>query len=73
MNTLILAQAAGGMTIIQWLMIAIVVAAVAAIMIAAFKHFGIAIPQLFITVLWIVVGAVICLVAIKFVAGLIWN
>ena len=48
----------------------VIVAAVAAIVFVATKAMGVAIPAWVLNVFWIVIIAVVCVAAIKFVAGL---
>jgi hypothetical protein len=47
----------------------IIIAAVIAIVFVALRKFGIAIPEWVVQVFWIVVVAIVCIVAIKFLVG----
>ena len=58
-----------GGSIVSLAIFIVVVAAVIGIVLVAVRASGIAVPPWVTTVLWIVFGAVICIVAIKVVAG----
>jgi hypothetical protein len=61
---------AGGYTLAQILIMAIVVIAVIAIFVAFVRYSGITIPPIVVTVFWIVLGAVVCIWAIRFVMSM---
>lgn len=67
---LLLAQGMAGYSIVQICIMVIVVAAVVGIMFVFLRQAGITIPPFIITVFWIVLAAIICIGAIKIVAGL---
>jgi hypothetical protein len=68
MNTLALLAIAGGFAgLAEWV---VIVAAIAAIVFLACKVMQVAIPGWVIQLFWILVAAVICIFAIRFVAGL---
>jgi hypothetical protein len=54
----------------QWAIWAVAVLAVLAIVYVAARAFGVAIPGWLIQVLWIVLAAVVCILAIRFVLSL---
>jgi len=60
----------GGVTFVQLAILIVVIAAVVGIVFVALRQFGIQIPQFVITIFWIVVCAVVAIIAIKFVAEL---
>lgn len=64
-----LAQVAG-LTIAHWAIIAIIAAAVIAIMYVALNRMGIAVPEWVIQIFWILVVAVVAILAIKFLMGM---
>lgn len=68
---MLLAQAViGGYSIVQILLIIVVVAACVGIVYVALQQFGVAIPAFAVKIFWIVVCAVLAILAIKFVASL---
>ncbi len=67
---MILAQIAG-YGLIQWIVIAIVLAGVIGIAMIAIKAAGIDIPGWVIQILWIVLVVIVAVVAIKFLAGML--
>ena len=60
----------GGYSIVQVVIAIIVIAAVVGIMYVALQQFGVAIPPFVVKVFWILVCAVVCILAIKFLASL---
>lgn len=66
-----LAQFAAQGSILYYLVIIIVIAAVIGIVLVALRQFGVAIPSWAVQIGWIVVVAVVATVAIKIVMGLI--
>lgn len=70
-NALILAQGMGAFSLLHWCVIVIVVAAAVGIVLAVCKHFGVAIPPIFVTIFWIVLVAIVAVVAIKILIGFI--
>jgi hypothetical protein len=67
--TLLLAQAVGGATMLQWIIVAIIVLAAIAILFAVTRHFGISIPPVLVFIFWVIVIAVVAIFAIK----LLWS
>lgn len=66
-----LAQAIiGGYSIVQIVIAIIVIAAVVGILYIALQQFGVTIPPFVVKVFWILVCAVVCILAIKFLASL---
>ena len=63
------AQVVGG-SILQWVILVIVVAAVIGIVLVALRKFGVAIPDWAVQIFWIVVVAIVAIGAIKIVMGL---
>lgn len=61
----------GQYTLIQWVIIAIVLAGIIGIALVVVRQAGIAIPGWVVQILWIVLAVVVAVVAIKFLAGLI--
>lgn len=61
----------GGMPIIHWIIVIIVVAAAIGIMYVALQQFGVQIPDFVVKIFWICVVAVVAILAVKFIAG-IW-
>ena len=61
----------GGISFIQIAILIVVVAAVVGIVFVALRQFGIQIPQFVVTIFWIVVCAVVAILAIKFIAELL--
>jgi len=59
-----------GYSIAQLAIAIVIIAAVVALMFVALKQFGIAIPGWVIQIFWILVVAVVVILAIRFVAGL---
>lgn len=57
-------------TLAQWLIMIVIVGALVAIGVAAAAHFGIAIPPLVWTLLWVVLGASLIILAIRFLMSL---
>lgn len=66
------AAAGAGLTIMHWIIIVVAVLAIIGIAIAASKQFGVPIPPFFIQVMWILIVAVVAIVAIKFLIDLVW-
>jgi hypothetical protein len=72
MNELMLAAVNfGAFGLIQWLIVAIVVAGVIGITLVVFRQSGIAIPGFVIQICWIVLCVVIGVIAIKLLASLL--
>lgn len=57
-------------TLAQWLIMIVIVGALVAIGVAAAQHFGIGIPPLVWTLLWVVLGASLIILAIRFLMSL---
>ncbi len=70
MTSMILAQAAS-YSLVQWIVIAIVLAGIIGIALIAIRAAGIEIPGWVIQILWIVLVVVVAVVAIKFLAGML--
>jgi|GEM_PF-6483284 hypothetical protein len=68
--TTLIAQAAGGYSIVQLLIIVIIIAACIGIMFVALRQFGVTIPPFIITIFWIVVCAFVAIFAIRFVMSM---
>jgi hypothetical protein len=68
MNALIFAV--GAWSVGQMAIAAIIVAAVVGIVYVAFRQMGVAIPPWVIQVVWILIVAIVCILAIKFLVGL---
>ena len=66
----LLAQGFGGFGLVHWGILIIVVAAVIGIVMIFLRQAGVTIPPFIVQVLWIVLAAVICIAAIKFIAGM---
>lgn len=66
----LLAVSFGAMTLIQWVIIAIVVAGVIGIAMVVVKQAGIAIPPFVVTIFWICLCVVVGVIAIKFLASM---
>lgn len=66
----LLAQAAG-LSIIQWVILAVIIAGVVGIAIIAFRQMGVSPPQWALQILWIVVVVIVAIVAIKFIVSLL--
>lgn len=66
MSTLLLAQVFVG-SVAGWAILAVVIAALVGIVLVAVRAAGVGIPPWVIQVFWIVVIAVVCILAIKFV------
>lgn len=64
------AQIAAGLGIGQIAIYVIIIAAIVAIVYVALQRFGIAIPPLFVRVFWILVTAVVCILAVRFLLSL---
>jgi hypothetical protein len=68
----ILAQVGlAGFGLVHWAIMIIIVLAVVAIVVVFLRQTGLTIPPFIITILWIVLAAVICIAAIKFIVS-IW-
>jgi hypothetical protein len=67
---LLLAQAIGGMTLVNFLIVAIVVCAAIGIALVAMRQSGINIPPAVWTIIWILVVAVVAILAIKLLVGI---
>ena len=67
----LLAQIAGGYSLIQIAIFVIVIAGVIGIVLVITKQMGVSIPPFIITVLWIVLAVIIGIVAIKFIASML--
>lgn len=65
------AGGAAGISIIQWLIIALVVAGCIGIVYVVVKQAGITIPPFIITIFWIVLAVLVGVLAIKFLWSLI--
>ncbi len=59
--------------IVGWVILLIIVVAVVAIGLIFLRVAGIQVPQWAWQVFWIVVAAVVCILAIKFLVGLSWS
>ena len=70
MSSLLLAVNFAGWGLIQWAIFIVIIAAIVAVVFVALKQFGIAIPGWVITIFWILVVAVVCIGAIRFLASL---
>ena len=71
MTTLLLAQTAlPTLTLVQWLTAGIILIAVLGIFWAFVKYSGINVPPLFITVFWIVAGAIVCIAGVRIVMSM---
>lgn len=68
---MILAQIAGSYTLIQWIIIAIVLAGIIGIALVVIRQAGITLPSWVVQILWIVLLVVVAVIAIKFLAGMI--
>ena len=66
---MLLAQFVGG-SIAYYAMVIILLAAVIGIVIVITRQMGVAIPPFIITVLWIILAAIVGILAIKFIAGM---
>jgi hypothetical protein len=69
----VLAQVGGGgmaWSIPQMVIIIIAVIAVIAILIAFVKYSGVQIPPIIVTVFWILLGAVVCILGVKFIVSI---
>ncbi len=66
-----LAQFAVPGSILYYLIIVIVIAAVIGIVFVALRQFGVSIPPWAVQIFWICVVAVVAIIAIKFVIGLL--
>lgn len=71
MKTLLLAQAVAGYGLIQWLIVAIVVAAIIGVVFVVIRQTGIVIPPFIISIFWILLAAVVGIVAIRFLWSLL--
>lgn len=60
----------GGLSIAQLAIVIIVVAAIIAVVFVALKQMGVQIPAFVITIFWILTAAVVCVLAVKFLAGM---
>lgn len=67
----LLAQIAGGYSLIQIAIFVVVILGVVGIVLVVAKQMGVAIPPFIITIFWIVLAVVIGIVAIKFIASLL--
>ncbi len=71
MNTaLLLAQGFGSYSLVQIIVAIIVIAACLGIMFVALRQFGVTIPPFVVMIFWIVVCAVVAIIAIRFVASM---
>jgi len=66
---MLLAQIAG-YTLVHWIVIVIIVAAVIGVMYVILGQMGVAIPPWLVKIFWILVAAVVGIVAIKFLLSL---
>lgn len=64
MNNCLVAQAIGGGTLVSWAIWIVLVIAIVSLVAMYVRNSGIAIPPLFASVIWIVLGAVIIIGAI---------
>jgi hypothetical protein len=67
----LVAQAAVGGTLVQYVIIAVIVCGVIGIGMIALRQSGIAIPPFVISIAWIVLVVVVAILAIKFIASLL--
>lgn len=67
----LLAQMAGGYSLIQIAIFVIVIAGIIGIVFVVTKQMGIAVPAWIITILWICLAVVIGIVAIRFLASML--
>jgi hypothetical protein len=72
MSTLMLLSQVGfgGFTVAHWAIIIIIIAAVIAVMYVGLNKMGVAIPDWVIKIFWILVVAIVCIIAIKILIGL---
>lgn len=70
MITLLAQLSFGSMSIAQIAIVIIVVAAIIAVVFVALRQMGVAIPGFVITIFWILVTAVVCVLAVKFLVGM---
>jgi hypothetical protein len=71
MSPLILAQVLAGGGIASWAVWIIIVAAIVAIVVVICRQMGVAIPPFVVTILWIILAAVIGVLAIKFLLSVV--
>lgn len=57
-------------TVERYVLAAIVLAAIIAVLLVALQTFGITLPGFVVTILWILFAAVVCVVAVKLLARL---
>lgn len=67
----LLAQMAGGYSLIQIAIFVIVIAGIIGIVLVVTKQMGVAIPPFIITICWILLAVVIGVIAIKFLASML--
>ncbi len=68
----ILAQGAAGFSIVHWIIVIIIVAAVIGIMFVVLRQMGVQIPGFIVQIGWILLAAVVGIIAIKFLLSLAW-
>lgn len=68
---LLLAQNFGGYSIAQLAIWAIIVCGIIAIVFAFIKYSGVQVPQIAITVFWIIVAVVVCVFGIKLLMSVV--
>lgn len=71
MSAMVLAVGLGGLSIIQWAILIVVLAGVVGIVLVCLKQFGIAVPGFVIAIGWIVICVMIGVLAIKLIASLL--
>jgi len=71
MTALLLAQAAGGASLLQYIIVAIIVIAAIAILYAVARHFSVTIPPVLIFIFWVLVIAAVAVFAVKFLWGML--
>jgi hypothetical protein len=67
---ILLAQAFAGFGLVHWGILIIVIAAVVGIVMIFLRQAGVTIPPFIIQVLWVVLAAIVCIAAIKFIASM---
>jgi hypothetical protein len=66
---LLLAQA-GGATIVHWVVLIIIIAAVVGIMFVVLQECGVVIPGFVVKIFWIVIAAILGIAAIKLILSM---
>jgi hypothetical protein len=68
----VIAQISAGYSLIHLVILAIIVCAVVGIALVAIRASGVSIPDWAVRIFWIVVVAVIAILAIRFLVGIAW-